>query len=462
MIHTARLLACGPYRIPHIRYEIRCVATNTPPVGAFRGAGRPEATHALERAVDALAARTGHDPADLRARNLIGADEFPYTTATGCTYDSGRYERALRVAMDVAGYPDLRREQAKRRQSGDDSVVGIGLSCYVEVSAAQPGFDREYAAAQAHPSGRVTLTVGTSGHGQGHWTVYAGLAAAILGVTPQDVDLVQSDTARVPEGAGTGGSRSAQVGGSAVRGACLALVEQAKSLAARLLGPDTGLAVLPGGGIGDATGSLSWAALAAAARSQGTALRAEYRFAQDGGTAPFGTHIAVVEIDCRTGAVTLRRMVAVDDCGTVLNPVLAEGQVHGGLAAGIAQVLFEEAGYDAEGRPLNGSFACYCMPSAADLPRFDVQHTLTPSPKNPLGAKGLGESGTTGSVAAVHNAVLDALAPLGVTELDPPFLPGRVWAAIQAARHRSAENAGPVLPAAAGRPARPAAVADQA
>jgi carbon-monoxide dehydrogenase large subunit len=442
MIHTARSLASGPYRIPHVRYEIRCVTSNTAPTVAFRGAGRPEGAHALERAMDEHAAALGMDPAELRLRNFIPANAFPYTSPMGATYDTGSYARALRLALGLAGYDEIRAEQRARRQAGDPLLLGVGIGSYVEVSAAPPGFGREYASVEVEADGGVLVTAGTSAHGQGHWTMYALVAATVLGVDPARVRLVQSDTALVPSGVGTGGSRSAQVGGSAVKVACEEVLDKARRLAAHLRGvsPEkitvvaaTGLAVdgVPGS-------ELSWADLAAAAQDEARrpegmtgGLAAAPGFDQGYGTAPFGSHVAAAEVDSATGLVRLRKIVAVDDCGTVLNPLTADGQVHGGLAASIGQALFEESVFGADGVLRQDSFGTYQMPAAADLPSFETAHTVTPATKNPLGAKGLGEGGSIGVLAAVHNAVMDAVRHLGVTGLQTPLTPLRVWSAIQ-------------------------------
>src|SRR6266704_318628 len=349
-------------------------------------------------------------------RNLLPADVFPYATVAGARYDSGDYVAALDRALELAGYQRLREEQAERRARGDRLQLGIGLSTYVEVT----GFGAEIGGVEIEPNGSVTAITGTSPHGQGHETSWAQLVAATLGVEIDQVQVVHSDTARVPGGAGTMGSRSLQVGGSAV------------------FHPGHGLGVA-----GAPATALSWAALAEAAadparRPEGMdgdgALAAQASFEMPGSTYPFGAHVAVVEVDVETGLVRLLRHVAVDDSGRLLNPLLAEGQVHGGIAQGAAQALFEEVRYDADGNNLTGSLATYAMPSAAELPSFETARMETPSPLNPLGAKGIGESGAIGSTPAVHNAVVDALHPYGVTDIDMPTTPERVWRAIQRAR----------------------------
>jgi carbon-monoxide dehydrogenase large subunit len=442
MIMTTRSLASNVYDIAHGRFDLACVATNTAPTGAFRGAGRPEAIHMMERSMDVLAAELGLDPAELRRRNLIRPDQFPYHSVMGETYDTGDYGKALDEALRVVGYDDLRAEQKRRRECGDTQLLGIGISCYVEVSAGQPGFDQDYASVEVTDDGEAIVVAGTSAHGQGHWTTYAQIVSSVMGIPVERVHLVQSDTSTVKSGIGTGGSRSAQIGGSAVHRGCEAVVAQALELAAHLLeaSPDD-LEVVAGIGIGVRgipSSALSWGQLARAisddaARPPGMAPRlfAEPGFNQGGGTAPFGCHIVVVEVDRETGLVQLRRVVAVDDCGVVVNPMIAEGQVHGGLVAGIGQALFETSTFDDDGNPTSTTFADYLMPSAAEFPSLETFHTVTPTPLNPLGAKGLGEAGTTGSIAAAHNAVIDAISHLGIRHVDIPLTPVRIWTAIQ-------------------------------
>ena len=442
MILTTRSLATGPYDIPHLRFDIRCVATNTAPVGAFRGAGRPEASAMLERSVDVLADALGMDPVELRRRNLIPPERFPYPTLTGMEYDSGEYERCLDEALRMADYDALRREQASRREAGDVRQLGIGVSCYVEVSASAPGFASEYASVEVMSNGRVKVVAGTCSHGQGHHTTYAQIVASTLGIAVDRVDFVDGDTDLVQRGVGTGGSRSAQVGGSAVKLAADEVLAKARQLAAHLLEANADDVVVTGDGLavqGVPASVVPWAALAEAAddparlpEGMDPGLAADPGFEQSAlGTSPFGCHLAVVEVDTETGAVELVRMIAVDDCGVVLNPLLAEGQVHGGLSGGIGQALFEEVRFDSDGNPLTATFADYGMPSAAELPSFETGHTVTPTPHNPLGAKGLGEAGTTGSLGAVHNAVVDALAHLGIRHIELPLTPFNVWTAIQ-------------------------------
>jgi carbon-monoxide dehydrogenase large subunit len=389
-----------------------------------------------ERVVDLIAAELALDPVEVRRRNFISPDEFPYRTATGANYDSGDYERALDAALQLVDYDGLRRDQARRRASDhhDAKLLGIGIACYVEVS----GQGSEFGSVKVEGDGTVTVVTGSVPHGQGHETVWAQIASSVLGVAVDDVRVLHSDTSIVARGPGTFGSRSLQLAGSAVLNAAGEVLAKARPLVADLLeaNPDD-IVAFPGGGLGVAgtpSSVMSWAEIAANANDGGAAsgvvdLSAELDFEQRG-SYPFGTHVAVVEVDPDTGRVELTRIVAVDDCGTVINPKLAEGQVHGGLAQGIAQCLFEEVVYDGDGNPLTSTLADYLMPSAADMPSFETAHTETPSPRNPLGAKGIGESGTTGSIAAVWNAVVDALAPFGVRHLDPPFSPERVWRAM--------------------------------
>jgi carbon-monoxide dehydrogenase large subunit len=435
-----RLMASGVYRIPRIEVATACVATNTTPVAAYRGAGRPEATALLERAVDLLAAELAIDPAELRRRNLIPPDAFPYQTPTKARYDTGDYRAALDRVLGVAGYRELRAEQAERRRRGDRRQLGVGLAVYVEVT----GFGSEYGAVAVQPDGLVTVSTGTSPQGQGHETSFAQLVAATLGVAPEAVRVVHSDTALLPRGDGTMASRSLQVGGSAVLQAAELVMDKARALAAHLLeAPAEDVAVFPGEGLGVAgapSTALAWSELAAAAadprrRPAGMppGLDAATDFTLEGSTYPFGAHLAVCEVDLETGLARALRHVAVDDAGRILNPLLAEGQVHGGIAQGIAQALFEEVRYDQAGNCLTGTLASYAMPSAADLPAFETLRTQTPTPLNPLGAKGIGESGAIGATPAVQNAVVDALAHLGVTHIDLPLTPERVWRAIQAA-----------------------------
>jgi carbon-monoxide dehydrogenase large subunit len=430
-----RMMAQGVYRIPAIGYDAAAVLTNTTPVGAFRGAGRPEAAAMLERVMDMAADELGIDPVEIRRRNLLTADEFPYQTRTGVTYDSGDYGAALEEAVRLAGYDSLRAEQARRRAANDPLLLGIGVAVYVEITAG--GGSTEFGAVEVHDDGTATIRAGTSAHGQGHATSFAMIVSDTLGIPLESIRFVQSDTALVPRGGGTGGSRSLQMGGSAVLAASESVLSKGRALAASLLEADPADIVLSDGRLGVAgvpTSSLSWAELAQTGRQRDEPLIAEEDVTQSGPSFPFGAHVAVVEVDSETGRVRLLRHVAVDDCGRVLNPLIVAGQQHGGIAQGAAQALYETFVYDADGNPLTSTLAEYAMPAASELPSFETANTETPSPLNPLGAKGIGESGTIGSTPAVQNAVVDALSHLGVRHLDMPATPERVWRAIEEAR----------------------------
>ena len=436
---TTRTMLPGAYRIPTVASRGRSVVTTTTPVAEYRGAGRPEATATIERAVDLLASELGMDPVELRRRNLIPPESFPFESAVGSVYDVGEYERALDEALRIVGYEEVRREQAERRARGDRSALGIGVSTYVEVT----GFGRkEFGGVEVGSDGTVTVRTGTSPQGQGHETAYAQLVAATLGVPIGSVRVLHSDTGTVPRGEGTYGSRTLQVGGTAVFEAASAVVDKARRLAAHLLEVAAEDVTLSEDGRVGVAGApelaFSWAELAGAADDADhlpdgfeTGLAAETRSFQREFTYPFGAHVAVVEVDVETGDARLIRHVAVDDCGRILNPILVEGQVHGGLGQGIAQALFEGVEYDGSGTPLTSTLATYAIPAASELPGFETVRTQTPTPVNPLGVKGIGESATIGSTPAVQNAVVDALAHLGVRHIDLPLTPERVWRAIQ-------------------------------
>ena len=438
-----RRMSNGTYRFTGIQFDLVVAATNTTPMGAYRGAGRPEATALLERAVDQAAIELGIDPIELRRRNLLTDDVFPFSTLTGLTYDSGAYSTPLDRAAELSGYAELRREQAARRERGDRSLLGIGVSSYVEITAG--GNTSEYAGVQVHDDGTASVLAGTSAHGQGHQTAFAMIVNEQTGIPVDRIRLVPVDTDLVRSGGGTGGSRSLQLGGSAVMRATESLVDKAKHLAAHLLEADVSDIVVDttAGTVGVAgvpTTGLDWAALATAAATadgavnhdDGTVgLAAQLDFHQGEASFPFGAHIAVVEVDRDTGKVTLLRHIAVDDCGIVLNPLLVEGQQHGGVAAGAAQTLYEQIVYDDDGNPLTGNFMDYAIPSAAEFPNFEVHSTETPTPLNPLGAKGIGEASTIGSTPAVQNAVIDALAHLGVRHIDLPCSSQNVWRTIR-------------------------------
>jgi aerobic carbon-monoxide dehydrogenase large subunit len=435
-----RPMASAVYDIPNIEVRTTSVVTNTTPVVAYRGAGRPEATAAAERAMDLFAAEIGMDPAEVRRMNLIAKFDQPHTTAIGQTYDVGDYEGSLDKALEAAGYSDLRAEQARRREAGDTTQLGIGVSVYVEITGGVPPMG-EAAKIEVHDDGTASIYTGTSPHGQGHDTSWSMIASEQTGIPMERITLVWGDTDRVPVGGGTMGSRSLQQGGAAVDKASAELVEQARTLAASLLEADEADLVLDkDNGVFHVAGSpavsKSWADLAAAAHGHADfpdGLTHETRFEAAGATFPFGSHVAVVEVDIETGQVKHLRHIACDDAGRVLNPLLLEGQIHGGVAQGTAQALLEEVRYDDDGNPITSNLADYAMISAAELPSVQVVHMETPTPMNPLGAKGIGESGTIGSTPAVQSAVIDALAHLGVRHVDMPTTPERVWQAIAAA-----------------------------
>jgi carbon-monoxide dehydrogenase large subunit len=428
-----RSMAQGVYRIPKVRYDVAVALTNTTPMGAFRGAGRPEAAAFLERIIDLAADELGMDPVALRRRNLLQPEDFPYRTVMGTVYDCGDYERTLDAALVAAGYDDLRAEQAARLARGDRVVLGIGVSVYVEVTAG--GGSSEYGAVEVAEDGTATIKVGTSGHGQGHTTSFAMLVSDRLGIPLEDIRFIQSDTAVVPRGGGTGGSRSLQIGGNAVAEAAVGVLERGRRLAAdRLEAAVDDIVLTDDGRLGVAgvpARALTWAQLAQDAVAAGDPLAVATDFAQAGATFPFGAHVSVVEVDLDTGRVVPVRHVAVDDCGRILNPLIVAGQQHGGIAQGMAQVLWEQYVYDGDGNPLTSTLAEYGMPSAAELPSLEASNTETPTPLNPLGAKGIGESGTIGSTPAVQNAVVDALSHLGVRHIDLPCTAERVWRAIR-------------------------------
>jgi carbon-monoxide dehydrogenase large subunit len=441
---TTRMMLAGVYRIPRIATRSRSVVTNTTPIAAYRGAGRPEATTLIERGMDLLALELGLDAAEVRRRNLIPADAFPYETAVGATYDVGDYERALDEVLRLSGYAALRAEQAERRRRRDRVQLGIGVCTYVEITA---WAGSEFGSVEVNPDGTVTVMTGTSPHGQGHETAFAQIASGILGVPFDSVRVVHSDTGVVPRGEGTYGSRSLQLGGTAVWDASQTVLDKAKRIAAHMLEVSEADLVADGGRIavaGAPDTGVSWEELAVVAASDGSrlpegiepGLSAAGRFRQKESTFPFGAHVAVVEVDLETGRATLVRHISVDDAGRILNPMLARGQVHGGLAQGISQALFEGVEYDEYGNPLTSTLATYLMPSAAELPPFETAHTETPTPLNPLGAKGIGESATIGSTAAVQSAVIDAVSHLGVRHIDMPLSPERVWRAIREAASR--------------------------
>ena len=427
----------GTYDIPRAGMDAYGVVTNTVPTVAYRGAGRPEAAAAIERAVDLFAREIGLDPVEVRRRNLVAPDRFPFTTAMGTTYDSGDYAGALELALEAADYDALRAEQARRRTAGDSVQLGIGVSVYVEVTAMSGGSELGIVEVTAGDDGspHARIITGTTPYGQGHRTTWAMLAADRLGIPFDNITVVHGDTDLVRSAEVTGGSRSVQLGGTNVWRAAGVAADKARSIAARLLEADVSDVVLEDGKffvVGSPAVSKEWAEILAEASRSGESIDGEGDFAQKGGTYPSGAHVAVVEVDTETGKVVLRDMFAADDAGRIVNPLLAEGQVHGGLVQGIGQALFEEVIYDADGNPLTGNFADYGFPSAAEVPSFVTRHLATPSPSNDLGAKGIGESGTIGATPAVQSAVIDALSHLGVDHIDLPCTPQRVWAALAA------------------------------
>jgi carbon-monoxide dehydrogenase large subunit len=452
----------GPYKIPNVFCEVVGTYTNTVFVDAYRGAGRPEATYVLERAMDLVADELGIDPADVRRRNFLPPDAFPYKNPSGLfkswngseiEIDSGDYEPALDKALAIAGYRDIATAKAEAERRG--KLLGIGLSTYLEICGVAPskwiglvgeGWGAamwESANIRIHLTGKVVLTIGTSSHGQGHETTMAQIVAHRLGVPVEDVEVEHSDTSGTPFGYGTYGSRSAAVGGMAAIKAADKIKEKAKEIAAHMLEASPGDVVSEDGkyfvrGSPDQSKSLAEVALAAHVGydlPEGVEpyLDETAYYDTPNCTWPFGAHVAVVEVDRETGEVDLKRFVAVDDCGTRINPMIVAGQIHGGLAQGIGQALWETAVYDDDGQLLTGSMMDYAVPRASWFPMFELDATVTPSPVNPMGVKGVGEAGTIGSTPAVVNAVVDALSPLGIRHVDMPLTPQRVWRAMREA-----------------------------
>jgi carbon-monoxide dehydrogenase large subunit len=444
----------GPYDPETYWYEFTGVLTNATPTDAYRGAGRPEATYVLERLVDAYARRIGMDPAEVRRKNLVPRFTEARTAISGLNVDSGDYHATFDRALEMVGYDDLRREQAERRQRGDVKQLGIGLSTYIEMCGLAPSNilgALRYAAGgwdactvQCLPGGEVVLKIGTSPHGQGHVTTWAQIAADALGVTPDDVQVLHGDTAVSPLGMDTYGSRSVSVGATALYLALEKIKEKARTLAAHELEVaeddlefDRGTFSVKGAPdrartIADLAAS-AWHAHAIPEGFEPN-LEATAVFDPPNFTWPGGAHICVSEVDTETGAVEILRYVAVDDCGTVINPMIVEGQVHGGVAQGVAEALYEEAVYDEQGNLVTGSLTQYLVPGAPEVPSMELDRTETPSTTNPLGVKGIGEAGTIAAPPAVVNSIVDALSHLGVTEVGKPATPERVWRAIQAAR----------------------------
>jgi carbon-monoxide dehydrogenase large subunit len=420
------------YDIAELGVDIATVVTNTAPTAPYRGAGRPEAAYAMERAVDAFARKAGLDPIEVRRRNLIPRDAFPLRTHTGALYDSGDYRAALDRAVDILGIDHWRAEQRRSLEVGNDPI-GIGVGAFIE-RAGGPVDAAEYARVELTGDGSVVVRTGSTSNGQGHETVWAQIAAEVLTVEPASVTVVAGDTGEVASGSGSTASRSAQLGGSAVLIGSRRLRDHARRLAAEMLeaSPDDlrlRRAAFAVAGVPDSGVTLAEVATEAARR--GEPIAEEELFRPGAQTFPYGVHAAVVEVVLETGEVKLLQVVAVDDCGNILNPMIVEGQVHGSLAQGIGQALFEEVRYDPYGQLLTSSLMDYAIPHATDLPMFITDRVVSPAPSNPLGAKGAGEGGCIGGPPAVVNAVLDALAPFGVTEIDMPLRPAEVWAALQ-------------------------------
>lgn len=434
-----RMMAMAPgcYQIPNVHVEVVAVFTNTVPTGPYRGAGRPEAVLNIERLVDQAARELGIDRLELRRKNFIQPDQFPYRTAVGVEYDSGDYEKSLSEALRLSDYEGLLRARDERRSRGE--LVGVGVSTFVEPSG---GAGFESGAVRVERSGAVTVLTGSSAHGQGHETVFAQVAADRLGVPMEQIAVRHGDTLAIQQGTGTFGSRSAVMGGGALTIAADRVVEKARRIAAHLLeaAPEDVIQVEGGFAVaGMADKVINWRRIAAAAHGAGLPPGMEPGLHETAFFDPrreawgFGAHVAAVSIDRDSGRLTIERLVLVDDCGVLINPMIVEGQVHGGLAQGLGEALFEHMLYDDEGNVLTSSLMNYAVPHAADMPPLLLAETVTPNPFNPLGVKGVGEAGTNGAPPAVANAVMDALAPLGITHVDMPYTAPKLWAVIRAA-----------------------------
>jgi carbon-monoxide dehydrogenase large subunit len=460
------------YKMDAYRFNCTGVFTTKTPTDAYRGAGRPEATYAIEHLMDDLAAELGIDPLEVRRRNWIKHDEFPYTTISGLTYDSGNYEAATAAAKELFRYDELRKEQAERNAAGSPVRLGIGVSTFTEMcglapsrvlgSLAYAAGGWENASIRMLPTGKVEVVTGSSAHGQGHETAWSQIVADQLGVPFEDIRVLHGDTAVAPKGMDTYGSRSLVVGGTALVNACEKVRNKARVIAAAMLevSPDDlewdagRWAVRGDPDQGKSIGEIAFAAFAAHNLPEGVepSLDSDATYDPDNFSFPHGTHLCATEVDIETGLVRIRSYVAVDDVGVVVNPLIVEGQVHGGLAQGIAQALYEEAAYDSSGNLVTASLADYLIPSAADLPTFTTARTTTPSTLNPLGVKGVGEAGTIASTPAVVNAIIDALRPFGVKDIEMPCTPERVWRAIQEARGAAPETPAAATPASASSP----------
>ncbi len=439
------LMANGCYRFSNLAVTVIGAFTNTMSTDAYRGAGRPEATFFIERALDLVALKLGLDPAEVRRKNFIAPSSFPHTTATGLTYDSGDYETTMDKALAAADYAGLRRRQAELRKQG--RFLGIGLSTYVEVcgmgpSAAMPAAGWDSATVRVEPTGSITVLTGVSPHGQGEETTFAQIVADELGVPIDQVSVIHGDTDKVQYGVGTFGSRGTAVGGAALKLAIETIQAKAVKIAAHQWEANPDDLEYHEGKItvkGDPSKSMSTAEAGFLAfmgdklpPGLEPGLDATRRFEPPNFVFPFGTHICVVEVDAQTGQVSVEKYVAVDDCGRLLNPMIAEGQVHGGIAQGLSQALFEEVVYDDDGQLLTGTLMDYAIPHAEQVPHYELGHTVTATTVNPLGVKGIGEAGTIGSTPAVANAVIDALAPFGVVHIDMPLKPEKLWTAMHA------------------------------
>src|SRR5438874_2024672 len=431
---TVAELQTGCYRIPASQNTLLAVYTNATPTGPYRGAGRPEAAFLIERMMDRLAGELDLDPVEVRLRNFVRPSDFPYTNAAGSTYDSGNYQASLKRLVELADYPGLRRAQRTAREGG--RLQGIGISTYVEEAA---GFAEDRATVRLEPDGTITVITGSTPHGQGHQTTWGQLAADAFGLPFDKVRVLYGDTDQPAYAVGTFGSRSAAISGAAVHEGAVRLKRKVRALAAAAFEAATADIVVTDGrvhvrGVPTRFMTLTEIAEWAAGADRTDELAVKASFDPPDTVFPFGAHLAYVEVDAETGSVKLLRYVAVDDCGPVINPMIVDGQLHGAIAQGVAQALYEGVVYDRDGQLLTGNLTTYLLPTAADLPEFETDRTETPTPHNPMGVKGIGEGGTTGSTPAVVNAVMDALRPLGIHQLDMPLTPFRIWGAVQTAR----------------------------
>ena len=441
------LMMPGAYKISNIKLELIGVFTNKMATDAYRGAGRPEATHIIERMVDLAAQTLGMDPREIRFKNFPQPDEFPLEMATGVTYDSGNYQMSFNKALDTVDYASLRTRQAELR--GQGRYMGIGIATYAEICGMGPsvgvaGGGWESGTVRIERTGKVTVLTGVSPHGQGQETSFAQIVADEYGISIDDIAVIHGDTGRQPQGIGTFGSRATAVGGAALIIATQQVKDKMAQIAAHMLEANVDDLVFEDGNIfvqGSPDSAVTFADVAATAHvavnlppEVEPGLEATHFFEPSNFTYPFGAHISIVEVDPETGEIDLQRYVAVDDCGNIINPLLVDGQVHGGIAQGLGQALYEGAVYDENGQLLTGSFMDYAIPKATQVPRFETEHTTTPSPVNPLGVKGVGEAGTIASSPCLVNAVVDALSPFGITDIDMPLTPNRVWQAIQDAQ----------------------------